>query len=165
VGVATQHTGLSCLFVTPFGLASSSPLTLLLDFDLASESITERINMADFRSEPELQQPAWLHRHWLAQLWGIHNGYAQGRDPASVGRILPWVTTFAVDDHCVVMDWHVAKQELTECAHQMMFVSGETAEPSTETTGLIEEIVRAQVIDMVRLLQLPLKPLELKRAI
>ena len=32
---------------------------------------------------------------------------------------------------------------------QMMFVSGETAEPSTETTGMIEEIVRAQVIEMV----------------
>lgn len=32
---------------------------------------------------------------------------------------------------------------------QMMFVSGETAEPSTETTGIIEEIVRAQVIEMV----------------
>lgn len=32
---------------------------------------------------------------------------------------------------------------------QMMFVSGETAEPSTETTGMIEELVRQQVIEMV----------------
>lgn len=32
---------------------------------------------------------------------------------------------------------------------QMMFVSGETAEPSPETTTLIEEIVRQQVIEMV----------------
>ncbi|KAL1989654.1 hypothetical protein VTN49DRAFT_6851 [Thermomyces lanuginosus] len=32
---------------------------------------------------------------------------------------------------------------------QMMFVSGETAEPSTETTTLIEEIVRQQVIEML----------------
>lgn len=31
----------------------------------------------------------------------------------------------------------------------MMFVSGETSEPSTETTGLIEEIVRQQVIEML----------------
>jgi hypothetical protein len=31
----------------------------------------------------------------------------------------------------------------------MMFVSGETAEPSTETTWLIEEIVREQVVHMV----------------
>lgn len=31
----------------------------------------------------------------------------------------------------------------------MMFVSGETAEPSTETTALIEEIVRQQVVEMV----------------
>lgn len=29
-----------------------------------------------------------------------------------------------------------------------MFVSGETAEPSPETTGMIEEIVRQQVVEM-----------------
>ena len=33
----------------------------------------------------------------------------------------------------------------------MMFVSGETAEPSAETTGMIEELVRQQVIEMVSL--------------
>lgn len=32
-----------------------------------------------------------------------------------------------------------------------MFVSGETGEPNAETTGIIEEIVRGQVIEMVRL--------------
>lgn len=32
---------------------------------------------------------------------------------------------------------------------QMMFVSGETAEPSTETTTIIEEIVHTQVVEMV----------------
>ena len=31
----------------------------------------------------------------------------------------------------------------------MMFVSGETAEPSVETTTLIEDIVRQQVIEIV----------------
>lgn len=31
----------------------------------------------------------------------------------------------------------------------MMYVSGETAEASAETTGMIEEIVRQQVIEMV----------------
>jgi len=35
----------------------------------------------------------------------------------------------------------------------MMFVSGETGEPSAETTGIIEEIVRGQVIEMVLLLK------------
>ena len=30
-----------------------------------------------------------------------------------------------------------------------MYVSGETAEASAETTGMIEEIVRQQVIEMV----------------
>ena len=33
----------------------------------------------------------------------------------------------------------------------MMFVSGETGEPSAETTMLLEEIVRSQVIEMVPL--------------
>lgn len=32
---------------------------------------------------------------------------------------------------------------------KMMFVSGETAEPSPETTTLIEEITRQQVIEIV----------------
>jgi hypothetical protein len=31
----------------------------------------------------------------------------------------------------------------------MMFVSGEVAEPLSETTGLVEDIVRAQVVEMV----------------
>ena len=39
--------------------------------------------------------------------------------------------------------------ELSSTIEQMMFVSGETADPSTETTGLIEEIVREQVVQMV----------------
>jgi hypothetical protein len=41
------------------------------------------------------------------------------------------------------------KQRLTDNIKQMMFVSGETAEPSPDTTGMIEEIVRQQVIEMV----------------
>jgi hypothetical protein len=35
---------------------------------------------------------------------------------------------------------------------QMMYVSGETAEPSVETTSIIEDIVRQQVIEMVSLI-------------
>ena len=38
---------------------------------------------------------------------------------------------------------------LTNTIHQMMFVSGETADPSPETTGMIEEIVHEQVVEMV----------------
>ena len=34
-------------------------------------------------------------------------------------------------------------------ARQMMFVSGETAEPSIETTSAIEEITRQQVVEIV----------------
>ncbi|KAF9881802.1 hypothetical protein CkaCkLH20_00948 [Colletotrichum karsti] len=34
--------------------------------------------------------------------------------------------------------------------HKMMYVSGETAEPSPETTSMIEDIVRQQVIELLR---------------
>jgi hypothetical protein len=33
----------------------------------------------------------------------------------------------------------------------MMYVSGETGEPSLETTGIIEDIVRQQVVEIVSL--------------
>jgi hypothetical protein len=43
-------------------------------------------------------------------------------------------------------------QKLIRCLlMKMMYVSGETAEASPETTGMIEEIVRQQVIEMVHL--------------
>jgi hypothetical protein len=41
------------------------------------------------------------------------------------------------------------KTPLTVETRKMMYVSGETAEASPETTGMIEEIVRQQVIEMV----------------
>ena len=41
------------------------------------------------------------------------------------------------------------KPVYTDEITKMMFVSGETAEPSTETTWIIEEIVRQQVIEIV----------------
>lgn len=39
--------------------------------------------------------------------------------------------------------------KVTDFIRQMMFVSGETAEPSIETTTLIEDIVRQQVVEIV----------------
>lgn len=41
------------------------------------------------------------------------------------------------------------KKWFADIATKMMFVSGETAEPSPETTTLIEEITRQQVIEIV----------------
>lgn len=41
------------------------------------------------------------------------------------------------------------KSRLTNVLRQMMYVSGETAEPSVETTSIIEDIVRQQVIELV----------------
>ncbi|KAL2889670.1 AP-2 complex subunit sigma [Ceratocystis lukuohia] len=40
--------------------------------------------------------------------------------------------------------------EIEETSKQMMYVSGETAEPSVETTGIIEDIVRQQVVELIR---------------
>lgn len=41
------------------------------------------------------------------------------------------------------------KEMLIGFSRKMMFVSGETAEPSVETTTLIEDIVRQQVVEIV----------------
>ena len=41
------------------------------------------------------------------------------------------------------------QQRLMRALQQMMFVSGETAEVLPDTTSMIEEIVRQQVIEMV----------------
>jgi hypothetical protein len=41
------------------------------------------------------------------------------------------------------------REHIADIVYQMMYVSGETGEPSSETTGMIEEIVRQQVIEIV----------------
>jgi len=41
------------------------------------------------------------------------------------------------------------RQVIANYLDQMMYVSGETGEPSVETTGIIEDIVRQQVIEIV----------------
>lgn len=41
------------------------------------------------------------------------------------------------------------RQVIANYLDQMMYVSGETGEPSIETTGIIEDIVRQQVIEIV----------------
>ncbi|KAI9684738.1 MAG: Transcription initiation protein spt3 [Trizodia sp. TS-e1964] len=47
------------------------------------------------------------------------------------------------------LDYDQWRQMLTTNIEQMMFVSGETAEPSAETTTVIEQIVREQVVEML----------------
>jgi hypothetical protein len=44
---------------------------------------------------------------------------------------------------------HDDKSTITNMIFQMMFVSGETAEPSIDTTTLIEDITRQQVLEIV----------------
>lgn len=41
------------------------------------------------------------------------------------------------------------RAHLIRTFQQMMYVSGETAEPPVETTSIMEDIVRQQVIEMV----------------
>ena len=48
-------------------------------------------------------------------------------------------------------DWNAADNFL----RQMMFVSGETTEPSTDTIGVIEQIVQDQVKEVVSVFRLP----------
>lgn len=58
-------------------------------------------------------------------------------------------TAFALKDmkDTTLDEW--VPNVLTHAIRQMMFVSGETAEASVETTVMIEEIVHAQVVEMV----------------
>ena len=42
------------------------------------------------------------------------------------------------------------QQKFRQEIQQMMYVSGETGEPSAETTSIIEEIVRQQVLELLR---------------
>jgi hypothetical protein len=44
-----------------------------------------------------------------------------------------------------------SKESFTDAIQKMMYVSGETGEASAETTGMIEDIVRQQVIELVRI--------------
>lgn len=55
-------------------------------------------------------------------------------------------TAFSDDD---LEEFGDPKNYFTDLIEKMMYVSGETGEPSAETTGIIEEIVRLQVVEMV----------------
>lgn len=52
---------------------------------------------------------------------------------------------------CMREEFH----ELINHVHQMMFVSGETADVTPETTSMIESIVQQQVMEMVLTLRHP----------
>ena len=90
----------------------------------------------------------------------------ENQDRVSYGAYLSWVrlkmeTLTGLFDH--TPSWMDAlhpildedkvivgtKVRLTEEFLQMMFVSGETGDPSAETTTMIEGIVQQQVIEMV----------------
>jgi hypothetical protein len=59
-----------------------------------------------------------------------------------------WPTATAIFKP-IIMIMTSYKAHSADTIIQMMYVSGETAEASAETTGMIEEIVRQQVIEMV----------------
>ena len=58
-------------------------------------------------------------------------------------------TTIESQEDYEMVDTTVSEGLPTNNNLKMMFVSGETAEPSPETTTLIEEITRQQVIEIV----------------
>lgn len=110
---------------------------------------------------------SFRHRHWCLKKSGVPR--SEWRLPpdnswASIQMLLQactkWRSSSFIDKTFIVLPkpWgsQVATPKfvriidvLTFHIHQMMYVSGETAEPSHETTGMVEEIVRQQVIEMV----------------
>lgn len=76
-----------------------------------------------------------------------------GRRPqASASRLQPIITQPSISQHDHLdgtSDEEEFKKDLIDEIEQMMYVSGETGEPSAETTGMIEEIVRQQVVEIV----------------
>lgn len=70
-----------------------------------------------------------------------------GRLEASASRLQP----IDIQDNYLdaISDADEFKKDLIDKIEQMMYVSGETGEPSAETTGMIEEIVRQQVVEIV----------------
>lgn len=86
--------------------------------------------------------PATMSAKFAAKGWNQDSNVGASSLPVSP------VTTIDLDDSETPEEF----EERLICVHeQMMFVSGEIAEASPETTGMIEEIVRAQVIEMVSL--------------
>ncbi|KAI9812270.1 MAG: Transcription initiation protein spt3 [Thelocarpon impressellum] len=71
------------------------------------------------------------------------------RDDFLAGLHSPLASEHPVDDDEDYETPELWKERLTKLLQQMMFVSGETAEVPADTTSMIEEIVRQQVIEMV----------------
>ena len=67
-------------------------------------------------------------------------------EPLTEGEIAQLKEIDALIKHDQKEEW---QDLMTDMITQMMFVSGETGEPSIETTTIIEEIVREQVVEMV----------------
>ena len=86
------------------------------------------------------QLPDTMSATFVAKGWNQNLHVGESDPNAST------ITTRDPDDLETVEEF---KERLIFVLQQMMFVSGETAEASPETTGMIEEIVRAQVIEMV----------------
>lgn len=64
------------------------------------------------------------------------------------GSILrtPESRLYDIENHDEKAGWNLLMHDMIT---QMMFVSGEEAEPSVQTTTIIEEIVREQVVELV----------------
>jgi hypothetical protein len=80
------------------------------------------------------------------------DGEASVRGPLAlprIGNLTDRKWPFTMRTWACVEGQQMFKTRLTTVLEQMMYVSGETAEPSLETTSMIEDIVRQQVIELV----------------
>lgn len=133
-----------------------------------------RSSLAAPTSGPRLQQPAPFGEHHLSDasdVSSLYDGhYKTDAWRFSRGRkitLMPCLDENGDDilDECYEGDDELRTNTTDDINHligavcdfitniipKMMFVSGETAEPSIETTTLIEDITREQVLEIVRL--------------
>lgn len=132
-----------------------------------------RSSLAGPTSVPRLQQPVPFDEHQLSDASDVSSLY-DGHYKAdswcfSRGRKITLMPCLDEDGNEILDECYDADDELrtnatddtdhsigavcdfiTNIIPKMMFVSGETAEPSIETTTLIEDITREQVLEIVR---------------
>jgi hypothetical protein len=111
------------------------------------ESDTRPHGVKPYRNIENIFLPVPRDMEAISNIVGYVTQDHGGRPEASASRSARAV---APDNYLDAMsDAEDFKNHLINKIEQMMYVSGETGEPSAETTGMIEEIVRQQVVEIV----------------
>ena len=157
----------------PDGTLSDSDRTMTdPDMPLSDCTITSPVNAPCVVSDPGLDSPEDISVHSVEDV-SVANRDGLSVDPESDFFVMGQYFhehythifnsfTFQMDSAAISCQTNAKSQEdhemekedisggsFTNDIVKMMFVSGETAEPSPETTTLIEEITRQQVIEIV----------------